>query len=198
MNNHVKLEIPKDAFSDGQIRSKLWLAHNLEAWSQKYFDLALNYTLTWYGSWVGLGPFLLLSLTRIKFTVVNLIEVDEESLNVSKKILDHWMVQGVQINLIKADMNNYLPELITNNAELFINTACEHVTHDKWLQNIPTGSFILLQSTNMKHIEHINLANSLEDFDAQIKPFFRVFEKNEILFSYPDKCFSRFMLFGKK
>ena len=193
----MNLSIPKDAFSDGQVRSKLWLANSLNEWGRKYFTSNTTYTLNWYGSWVGLGPFLLLSLTDIKFSTVNLIELDDESLKTSRRILDYWICEGVQINTFNENMNHYLPQSTSEN-QLFVNTACEHVLEIDWIKRIPTGAKILLQSTDMTHTEHINSVSSLAEFKTQMNPYFSVKEINQLDVSYPNMSFSRFMLFGVK
>lgn len=192
----MDLVIPKDAFSDGQVRSKLWLANNLNLWAEKYL-LEGDYTLTWYGSWVGLGPFLLLCLTSIKIKKINLIEIDPESLQTSKHFLDHWNCLGVEINLICEDMNFYLPDP-NDSKQIFINTACEHLFETEWLRKIPAGSIVLVQSTNMKHVEHINLSESIDEFRNKMAPFIDIFEKDILEIAYPTYTFARFMLFGKK
>lgn len=194
----MNIEIPQDAFSDGQIRSKLWLANSLNLWSQKYINLASNFTLNWYGSWVGLGPFILLSTSLIKFNIINLIELDKTSLDSSLKILNHWTnKQNLFLNFYHSDMSHFNPKPADQN-QIFINTSCEHVLDDEWLNRIPKGCFILLQSTNMLHAEHINLSFDLVHFQNRILPYLTILEKEQIDFTYTEKSFSRFMIFGQK
>lgn len=146
---------------------------------------------------MGLGPFLLLSLSKIKFTEVNLIEIDTTSLETSKKVLDHWTFSGVTVNAIFADMNTFVPES-TEQKHLFVNTACEHVIDDAWLSKIPPGAQILLQSTNMVHHEHVNLSNNLEEFKSKTQHLCTIQESAQMDVSYGTMAFSRYMLLGTK
>lgn len=190
------IQIPKDAFSDGQVRSKIWLSKHLDLWSKKYLNEKQSYCLNWYGSWVGLGPFMVLSTTSILFHKLNLIELDQSALVSSRKILDHWHCHSYEINYLQQDMNQFNPSREPN--QIFINTACEHVIDTEWLKQIPQGSFILLQSTDMPHIEHINISNNLNEFELKMIDQFKILEKSELNFIYPSRTFSRFMLFGQK
>lgn len=194
----MDLLIPEDAFSDGQVRSKLWLAESFNSWSQElFFHSTEELVLTWYGSWIGLGPFLMLSVSKLQFKVVNLVELDSVSLKTSEKILEYWRLKGLTINLIHGDMNQFEPETNSPN-QVFVNTACEHDANTAWLNRLPKNSYAILQSTNMVHPEHINLALSLSDFSIQIENFLTVLKRDQIDFKYETKSFSRFMIFGKK
>ena len=188
--------IPADAFSHGQIKSKMWLAEIFSDWSEKHLDGSKPYELNWYGSWVGLGPFFLLSKASVNFFRANLFDLDQASLDSSKPILNYWHCEGLEVCLYPQDVNEVKPPALPY--QLFVNTACEHMERMAWIQNIAGGAYVLLQSTDMKHAEHTNLALSLEDFKRQYGGFVDILESAEIKFSYPDKSFSRFMLFGKK
>lgn len=190
------LSIPRDAFSHGQIRSKLWLSEKFADWSKKHVEASENLTLNWYGSWVGIGPFLLLSRTDIKFTRVNLFDLNAQDLEVSRSILDYWRCESIEIITHCIDVNDHRPENTPN--QVFINSACEHMAEHLWLEQIPKGSFVLLQSTDMQHPEHVNCAIDLEQFINNYSPGLTVLESQQIDFFYPDKQFSRFMLFGRK
>jgi hypothetical protein len=192
----VDLAIPADAFSHGQIKSKLWLAEQLAGWASAHLDASKHYELNWYGCWVGLGPFFLLRGSGIRFSNVNLFDLDRSSLASAEKILNYWHCEGAQIQQFCTDINDVKPKALTH--QLFVNTSCEHMDRDSWLRNIPPEAWILLQSTDMKHAEHISSPDSLQTFVSQQEPFIRVLESAELKFSYPDKKFSRYMLFGKK
>ena len=93
-------------------------------------------------------------------------------------------------------MNFFVPIDLQN--QLFINTSCEHVRENDWLEKIPAGTFLLLQSTDMIHEEHINCPSDIEDFKNKYTAHIEILEFNQIDFSYPGKAFSRFMLFGRR
>lgn len=190
------LKIPRDAFSHGQIRSKLWLSENFANWSEKYLSLSQSYTLNWYGSWVGLGPFFLLKDTKVSFNQIKLFDLNEEHLETSRQILDYWHCESTEIQTLALDVNDIIPDKHSN--QIFINTSCEHMINNAWLENIPKESFVLLQSTNMPHPEHTNCSNDFNHFITGYGACAEVLGSAQIHFQYPDKKFSRFMLFGIK
>ncbi len=196
MGSMNDLVIPSDAFSHGQIRSKIWLSENFAVWSKKHLSPAKSFELHWYGSWVGIGPLLMLSRNELKFHKLNLFDLNPENLATSLKVLDFWRCESVEITTQTIDVNEHRPQ--PGPHQIFVNSACEHMAGSSWLKNIPEGAFVLLQSTDMKHHEHINCAENAVDFINKYSPWLTVLESSQIDFNYPDKRFSRFMLFGTK
>lgn len=190
------LIVPRDAFSHGQIKSKLWLSESFSKWAARHLEAGVKYELNWYGSWVGIGPFLLLAGTGIQFKAINLFDLNAASLEASRLILDYWRCEAIELSTQLLDVNAYIP--LATSHQIFINSACEHMENEAWLQNLPAGSIVLLQSTDMQHPEHINCSRTIEDFVNKQNRLVRVLESGQIHFDYPDKKFSRFMLFGIK
>jgi hypothetical protein len=59
---------------------------------------------------------------------------------------------------------------IRSDADVIINTSCEHITQDQynlWLSGMPHNSLLVLQSNNYNIEEHVRIANSLEEFEQQ-------------------------------
>jgi hypothetical protein len=59
---------------------------------------------------------------------------------------------------------------IRSDADVVINTSCEHITQDQydlWLSGMPHNSLLVLQSNNYDIPEHVRIANSLEEFKKQ-------------------------------
>lgn len=191
----AQLSLSADAFSHSQIKSKLWLARNFSVWHEHHMQAENRYILNWYGSWVGLGPFLFLSqLPQVQIAAVRLYDVNAADLQASFQVLNYWNCESMEITLHAQDVNEIAPENRPN--QIFVNTSCEHILSDRWLAQIPAGSFVLLQSTNMPHEEHVNCPTDLEHFREIYTPHLEVFDCQQLDFSYPDKVFSRFMLFG--
>lgn len=188
------LIVPRDAFSHGQIKSKLWLSECFSKWAARHLDLSAKYELNWYGSWVGIGPFLLLSARALEFKTINLFDLNAESLEASRLVLDYWRCESIALSTRLIDVNTYFPDATSH--QIFINSACEHMKNEQWLENIPASAFVLLQSTDMQHLEHVNCSVSLADFINKQSLRLNVLESGQIQFDYPDKKFSRFMLFG--
>jgi hypothetical protein len=59
---------------------------------------------------------------------------------------------------------------IRSDADVVINTSCEHITqeqYDLWLSGMPHSTLLVLQSNNYNIPEHVRVANSLEEFKMQ-------------------------------
>lgn len=191
------LLIHSDAFAHSQVKSKLWLARHFQSWIKSEDITAGPYTLNWYGSWIGLGPFVFMTQNpQLPIKTVNLYDLNATDLEVSRKILNMWECDLVHIRTHTQDVNEVFPAHEPN--QIFINTSCEHILSNEWLARIPSGSPVILQSTNMPHIEHINCPESLNHFQQIYSAHIDIKETHELNFSYPDKTFSRFMLLGLK
>jgi len=185
--------INMDAFSDGQIASKLWLCDTVEN-----FLKSKSIEKVWiYGSWYGVLAFLLLSRGRLSFKQIHLFDIDTEALMVSQKLLDHWnFTEQVKVFFHHHDVTKKMTELDTPN--LLINTSVEHFYNYQWWDTVPRGTYYALQSTNMIHDEHINPINSLKDFSEKMNFATPPDFEGSKDFSYPGFEFTRFMLVGKK
>ncbi|AGH95607.1 hypothetical protein [Pseudobdellovibrio exovorus] len=191
-----QISFSADAFSHSQIKSKLWLSNSFSTWYRKYFLPQNSYTLHWYGSWVGLGPFILLINSDIQIDRIDLYDLTLSDLEVSKKILNFFDCEGVHVVPHHQDVNQVPPVGIEN--QIFINTSCEHMASQDWLIKIPKDSFIVLQATDMPHKEHINSPQSLDHFIEKYADHLNILETDQLPFEYPDKSFTRFMIFGTK
>ncbi len=59
---------------------------------------------------------------------------------------------------------------IRSDADVVINTSCEHITQDQydlWVSGMPHNSLLVLQSNNYDIPEHVRVANSLDEFKTQ-------------------------------
>lgn len=191
------LNVPADAFSHSQIKSKLWLAQHLNIWLPKHtvnrepLDI-----INWYACWIGLGPLLYLGQAVTEFREHNFYDVDAKAIENAEKVLNYLRCERPYFNLITADINDIKTQ--NRSDQLFINTSCEHIQDRRWLQNIPKNALVLMQSTNMPHPEHVNLSDSLEAFSRSASDEIAVLESAQLDFNYPNLPFSRFMIFGCK
>jgi hypothetical protein len=187
-------ELNMDAFSDGQMSSKLWLCENLES----FLAEKPRFQETWiYGSWYGLLALLLLVRGKISLENIHLFDIDERALSISKKVLDHWKhSSSAKIFFHSHDCLEY-PNFLQK-PDLVINTSVEHFEDFSWWRHLPAETHFVLQSTDMVHPEHISPIESLENFKQQLqlkeKPLFEGVRS----FDYPNLKFQRFMLIGKK
>lgn len=187
--------IDKDAFSNGQIASKIWLCEELEK---------LNWTsdLTRiFGGWYGITAFLLLSRGKFKVRKIYSYDIDPRCETIADMINENWVIKEWQFKAFTEDCNNprlsQTSEYDSGILDLIINTSTEHFEKMDWFNNIPIGTRVILQGNNMPHHDHIVRSSSLQEFIEQY-PLSYIQYSGEKSFVYPDWQFTRYMLIGIK
>lgn len=176
----------KDAFSSGQISSKLWLCEELERTRWTSNETAI------YGGWYGLTAFLLLSRGKFKVHRIRSYDVDPACEPMADMINENWVWRNWQFKALTEDCN-----LIKTKSDLIINTSTEHFETKEWFDNIPYGTKIVLQGNNMPHEDHLVYSQSLKDFINHY-PMNKLLYSGQLDFEYPSWKFSRFMVIGEK
>ncbi len=187
--------VESDAWSDGQFRSKLWLANALEK-----ITLGQQFPLNlWiFGSWYGLAAQVLLVRDRLKLGEIHLFDVDPKCGPIAKKLLNHWICQGLPIHFHLQDCEKLGEHSGFGQPSVVINTSCEHFRSYDWLEGIPAGALVVAQSTDMDHPTHILSPSNLGEFKEECGKLMNIILAEELRFVYPDKSFSRFMIIGRK
>jgi hypothetical protein len=146
-----------ESFWKGQLRSKEWLIKNLGVYVGK------PVTIDIFGGWNGV---LASMLFHAPYPVKSIRSIDIDSkcepTAITMNMLEH--IDG-RFHAVTADMCN-----LRSDADVAINTSCEHITqdqYDQWLTCLPINSLIVLQSNNYNIHEHIRTADSLEEFIGQ-------------------------------
>ena len=185
--------IDKDAFSSGQIASKIWLAEELEKIIKD--ESVPNLNILCLGGWYGITNLILQIRGNLKISKFRSLDIDPSVVITADMINNLWEWQDWRFKSITADANDFHYSLEDFN--LVINTSEEHIDSVKWFENIPAGCYVVLQSNNMDHEDHSNNHQSLEDMVDEFHLSLLLY-KGELLFKYPDWQFKRFMLIGKK
>lgn len=171
-----------DAFWRGQIQSKEWLITNLRKNVSKVVSIDIH------GGWVGtLASMLFQSDIYVKN--IRSVDIDPTCEKIASDMNKLEEMSG-RFRAITADMC-----AIRSDADVVINTSCEHITQDQyelWLSGLPHNSLIVLQSNNYKIPEHVRIANDLEEFKQQSG--LEVLWAGELELS----LYKRFMIIGKK
>jgi hypothetical protein len=186
---HDNVTVYTDAFSSGQISSKLWLCRELE-------NLGFNKPkIVWvYGGWYGLASFLLLSREKFPILHIRSFDIDSNCENIADSLLENWVWQSWKFKAVTADCNNI--EFNEEKPDLIINCSTEHFDSQEWFTSIPSGTLLALQSNNMTHEDHCFCFDSCDKF-AQFYNLDTLY-KGTLDFSYPTWKFSRFMIIGTK
>jgi hypothetical protein len=146
-----------DAFWSGQLKSKEWLITNLRKHVKKFVTVDIH------GGWVGTLASLLFQ-SDIPVIAIRSIDIDPTCESIAIMMNKQEEIVG-KFRAVTADMC-----AIRSDADVIINTSCEHITqeqYDLWLSGMPHNSLLVLQSNNYNIPEHVRIANSLEEFKQQ-------------------------------
>ena len=197
-----------DAFSKGQVQSKIWLIEELE--KIKKDDLGNVLILAgWFGQFISY-------IDNFKFNQARIIEIDKPACIVSDRIFNIDHIEGHKVKSVLADINSL--ELSKNGYNLdvkkyhsdedigytqqflpdvIVNTSSEHMSEDWFFQlkfkKLKSNPLVIIQSNNLFDIEeHINCVHSVEHMKKKY-PFEEILYEGEIeLYGY-----KRFMLIGR-
>lgn len=181
--------VDNDAFSSGQISSKIWLCEELE----RQFD---SIDKVWiYGGWYGMSAFLLLSRGNIRIGNIRSYDLDPKCEAVADMINENWVIDNWKFKAKTQDCN--VLDLDWHGPDLVINTSTEHFECLDWWNSIPRGTTVALQGNNMPHEDHHIHSSSLDEF-VKTYPVSTLLYRGQREFEYPTWKFTRFMLIGVK
>jgi hypothetical protein len=92
------------------------------------------------------------------------IDIDPSCEPIATMMNKQEEIQG-KFKAVTADMC-----AIRSDADVIINTSCEHITQDQfdlWKSGMPHNSLLVLQSNNYDIPEHVRTAKDLEEFKIQ-------------------------------
>jgi hypothetical protein len=178
--NHMRT---MDAFWSGQLKSKEWLITNLRKNVNKFVSIYIH------GGWVGVLASMLFQ-SDIPVTTIRSVDIDPACEPIAINMNKIEEIVG-KFRAVTADMCE-----IRSDADVIINTSCEHITQDQydlWISGLPHNSLLVLQSNNYYIPEHVRPADNLEQFIEQS-------QLTTILFSgeLETPLYKRFMIIGKK
>jgi hypothetical protein len=148
-----------DAFWSGQLKSKEWLITNLRKHVNKFVTVDIH------GGWVGVLASMLFQ-SDVPVLNIRSIDIDPtcEPIAVNMNKIEEMVGK---FRAVTADMC-----AIRSDADVVINTSCEHITqeqYDLWLSGMPYNTLLVLQSNNYNIPEHVRIATDLDDFKTQSK-----------------------------
>ena len=146
-----------DAFWSGQLKSKEWLITNLRKNVNTFVSIDIH------GGWVGLLASLLFQ-SDVPIINIRSIDIDPtcEPIAINMNKIEEMVGK---FRAVTADMCE-----IRSDADVIINTSCEHITqnqYDLWLSGMPYNSLLVLQGNNYDIPEHVRTAATLEEFKTQ-------------------------------
>ena len=146
-----------DAFWRGQLTSKEWLIDCLDE------HVHISSSVDIHGGWVGTLASMLFQ-SNIPVTTIRSIDIDPSCEAVATMMNKKEEIAG-RFRAVTADMC-----AIRSDADIIINTSCEHITQDQydlWISGHPHDSLLVLQSNNYNIPEHVRIAKDLKEFEEQ-------------------------------
>jgi hypothetical protein len=171
-----------DAFWSGQLRSKEWLIDCLDDYVHAGSSIDIH------GGWVGVLASMIFQ-SNIPVTTIRSVDIDPTCEAVATMMNKQEEIAG-RFRAVTSDMCT-----IRSDADVIINTSCEHITQDQydlWLSGMPHNSLLVLQSNNYEILEHVRTANDLDNFKEQCN-LERILYAGEI--ELP--LYKRFMIIGR-
>jgi MoaA/NifB/PqqE/SkfB family radical SAM enzyme len=139
-----------DANKQKRLENKQWLVDELVKWIPKHW----RYNVLVVGGWHG-------QLSKMLQPYVN---KELLSIDIDPKCTEICQKQG--INAATADMF----DIDYKKWNIVINTSCEHIDLRSWLELVePHHQIVVLQSTNMPWVDHVNTVGSLGEFKDQAR-----------------------------
>ena len=180
-----------DSFSPNQFKSKLKLVEHID----KLNILTKDSDIVIYGSWYGS---IIIPAFNNKVKKITCIDQDAKVISRAK----YNLFKDFNVDFITGDVFEFRDSY--KNADLFINTSCEHMKSMKEWGPAPTyknpwwdrvsPAYFAFQSNNMYDIEgHINCVSSIEEFKYQMPDKAEILVEDKII----DDRGTRFMLIGK-
>ena len=207
-----------DAFSRGQVKSKIWMAQEL-AKVQKDFDM-VHVHAGWFGQ-----SRMYLENARIKFDKMRLFDIDSTACEVSDYIFNLDLIKDYKVKSAELELplrddeenpENIMPWLSRTGVEyevknykketsykektvpdLIINTSAEHMDHIWYYKlkyrPLESDPLIVIQTNNLfDHPDHVECVHSIDHMMKRF-PMERVEYAGELLLH----GYKRFMLIGR-
>lgn len=144
------------------------------------------------GGWYGVLGAMLLHDKRLAVASVTSVDRDPSCREVADSLNATHVSDGT-FRSVTADMLAF--DYGKDGYDLVVNTSCEHLPAlADWLQRIPGGTLLVLQSNDYYGIEgHVNCVDDLDAFKRQAPLATAMFEGEKKIGTY-----TRFMLIGRK
>ena len=163
----LPLQINTDAFSHGQVVSKIWLCEELEQYLEAQSNLFI------LGGWYNVLGFMLLTRRPDHYKTIYNLDMDPTAIKVANKITDAWH----RVENITVDANDILTmDPVTDTV---INCSVEHFDNNAWFDKLPSGTLCCIQSSNMTDPEEPWL---IKQPNPDIQAFMARFPMKETLF----------------
>ena len=191
----MEYNVNQDAWSSGQIGSKIWMRERLiEIMRGNEYEWWNLQKIAILGGWYGMSAFLLLSdpVMPVFIDHIRSYDIDPTCEPIADMINENWVFDSWKFKAMTGDVD----EIDFSDFDIIINTSTEHMSSNKWFDNLNNEQLIVIQSNNMPHDDHIHTLNTLEEFEKEF-PLNSLYS-GQLDFHYETWEFSRWMNIGTK
>lgn len=180
-----------DAFSHGQIQSKLWLLDHLEPIMDFRERVAI------LGSWYNVLGFMMIVRKDIYYKEIIGFDVDYTVKPIADKLNNAFTFGYPYVHNKTANAN----ELDLDNFTTIINCSPEHFENDDWFHKIPKNTLVCIQSSDVTDPDPpwliTNPNPTLEHFRSKY-PLSTIYFCDTLRIQYSESGYNRFMIIGLK
>lgn len=193
-----------ESFRHGLILSKIWLCEELEKVS-----LTLNYvkpSVHILAAWDNLLSFMMIIRKPYSYKDFFGYDINPKFTEASNKICNTWLYDETytfddpRIKNITADVNLYNGYTLSSD-NIFINCSVDQIEGTSWYDNIPDGSLVCLQTTDIVDTEHPwyirTITTDIDQFKIKF-PMASMYYEGAKNISYGNWGYNRLMLIGIK
>lgn len=194
----MKKDFPEyESFRHGLVVSKIWLCEELE----KVFT-HLNYsnpTIHVLASWHNLLSFMMIVRKPKFYKEFFAYDINHEYTSAANKLCETWNIEQPNVKNVTLDINNL--SFSYNKESTFINCSVDQIDGLIWYDNIPKGSLVCLQTTDL---DISGYPWYIKTITKSCNEFRNKFMMSEVLFcgekniDYTTWEYNRFMLIGIK
>ena len=180
-----------DAFSHGQIKSKLWLLENLE------FLMDYKSSVAILGAWYNVLGFMMMVRRPKHYKEIVGYDINPEVKEIADKLNNAFTFDPNIIGNITRDANG----IVYRGIDVVINCSPEHFENDTWFNKIPFGTVVAIQSSDMTETGDpwfIKQPNPNIDAFRSRYHLSKTYVCDTMRIQYDDWGYNRFMLIGIK
>ena len=183
-----------DAFSAAQMQSKLWMVQRLEDALLEERPIEDGYRIWILAGWYGVANMLLRVRNKIPVLEIRSFDSDPSCESIADAINNLWVWRAWEFKAHTADINSipYSPK-----PDVVINSSVEHMASNTWWTNIPNGTIVCLQASDMEDEDHVNKFKNDRELLAAY-PVSELIYTGLKRFEFDDKSFYRSMIIGIK
>lgn len=187
----------RKSLNPNTMEAAIWLVEEL----QKQIDCDKELDITVLNSWLGF-PLVPLICENLNVKKLNLIDIDNDALELSKVFNKHYAERGIELNHLNWDVPFAYHDINAIDTDIVISIACESMYPLKNLTTANKDCIFACQSSNVfREMYGINCVPTIDDHiqNVGIKEVSYQGQIEQSYWSWDGKVnFDRFMVIGKK